>query len=78
LLKDNSKEKLKEYFTDILKILERWMNVMCKEEGEIISALIIDQLFKSIMIKLDHVFLTQEEYVEQEHHCSDLKVKEIR
>jgi hypothetical protein len=61
LLEMNQKDKLIEYFTEILIILERWMKVMCEEEGEVVSALIIDQLFKSIMIKLDQVFSTQEE-----------------
>jgi hypothetical protein len=40
---------------DLLKIVERWMRIMCEEEGEVVGALIVDQVFKNAMIKLDQV-----------------------
>ena len=49
-------DRIKVFFKDTVKILERWMKVMCHEEGDIISALTIDQLFKSVLLKLDSVF----------------------
>jgi hypothetical protein len=42
------------------------MKAMCTEEGDIVSALIVDQLIKSVMIKLDSVFTVKEAIVEAE------------
>jgi hypothetical protein len=42
------------------------MKTMCTEEGDIVSALIVDQLLKSVMVKLDSVFKVKEAIVEAE------------
>jgi len=42
------------------------MKAMCTEEGDIVSALVVDQLLKSVMIKLDSVFTVKEAIVEAE------------
>jgi len=55
------------------------MKAMCTEEGDIVSALIVDQLMKSVMIKLDSVFAVKEAIVEaelEEFHVKIYKLKE--
>ena len=52
------------FFQGIIKILERWMKVMTSEEGDMVGPLIIDQLLKSIIIKLDTVFAVKDGIVE--------------
>ena len=60
------KHEIKSFFRNTLQILERWMKTMCTEEGDIVSALVVDQLLKSVMIKLDSVFQVKEAIVERE------------
>ena len=65
-------EQIKLFYQNTLKILERWMKVMCEEEGDIISTLIIDQLFKGMLIKLDSVYVTKEQMLTDEvQKCHD-------
>lgn len=78
LLKMNSQASLHKYFSDLLKIVERWMRIMCEEEGEVVGAMVVDLVFKNAMIKLDQVFSTQEEFMDQEHEVSNSKVNEMR
>ena len=42
------------------------MKAMCTEEGDLVSALVVDQLIKSVLIKLDSVFKVKEEIVRTE------------
>lgn len=74
----NSKSNLQQYFMGLLKIVERWMRIMCEDEGEVVGALIVDQVFKNAMIKLDQVLTAQEEFMDLEHEASNCKVTEMR
>ena len=51
---------------------------MCTEEGDIVSALIVDQLIKSVMIKLDSVFTVKEAIVEAELEECQVKIYELK
>ena len=57
-------DELVDFFQGIIKILERWMKVMTSEEGDMVGPLIIDQLLKSIIIKLDTVFAVKDNIVD--------------
>lgn len=51
---------------------------MCVEEGDIVSALIVDQLMKSVMIKLDSVFKVKEAIVEAEKVENVIKLNDMK
>ena len=59
-------EPIKAFYKQSLSILERWMRVMCEEEGDMVSALVVDQLFKNMLIKMDTVFAHKETQVDDE------------
>lgn len=70
--------EVKSFFKNTLKILERWMKAMCTEEGDIVSALVVDQLLKSVLIKLDSIFKVKDMIVEAEKSDCHSKVHEIK
>jgi len=49
-------EPLQKFFEDSTHILQNYTKVMINEEGNIMSALIVDQVFKTLLIKIDAVF----------------------
>ena len=51
---------------------------MCTEEGDIVSALVVDQLLKSVMIKLDSVFTVKEAIVQAELEDCHVKIHDIK
>jgi len=51
---------------------------MCTEEGDIVSALVVDQLIKSIMIKLDSVFTVKEAIVQAELEDCQVKLHDLK
>ena len=55
LTKSANKKNTEAFFHKLPPILNRWMKCQCIEEGNVISALVIDQMMKAIMIKLDQV-----------------------
>ena len=69
---------LSTYFKKSMGIFERWMKVMCQEEGDIVSTLIVDQLFKSILIKLDQVFVTNSEQVSGHKKRCDEEIESMK
>ena len=54
------------------------MKTMCTEEGDIVSALVVDQLMKSVLIKLDSIFKVKEEIVDSEKKDCHLKIHQIK
>lgn len=63
--KDIEVSEIQKFLQRVYEILERWMKVIHQDEGDIMSALIIDQLFKTILIKLDSVFGIQDQMVKR-------------
>lgn len=62
--------EMKDYFHKIMMLLDRWMKVMTHEEGDFVSSLIIDQIFKCLVIKLDKVYGVKDRMVdEQQEFC---------
>ena len=71
-------DKVRIFFKNTLRILERWMKTMCTEEGDIVSALVVDQLIKSVMIKLDSVFTVKEAIVQAELEDCQVKLHDLK
>jgi len=46
--------------------MERWMKVMTHETGDFVGSLVIDQLIKTIIVKLDSVFAIKDEITDRE------------
>jgi hypothetical protein len=64
--------EIQAFLQRVYDILERWMKIMNLEEKDVMSALIVDQLFKSILIKLDSVFGLQDKIVNRtNNHCEE-------
>ena len=64
--------EMQEYFHKIMMLLDRWMKVMTNEEGDFVSSMIIDQIFKALIIKLDKVYGIKDRQVdEQEEFCTE-------
>lgn len=58
-------ENIQAYLKRVFDILERWMKVINEEENDVMSALIVDQFIKSIIIKFDSVFGMQVSKIEE-------------
>ena len=57
-------EELRDYFTETQSIFHRWMKIQTHEEKNMASALVIDQLVKSLMIKIDQVFTIKNQQID--------------
>ena len=62
---DSSIENIQTYFKRVFYVLERWMKVINEEENDVMSALVVDQLIKSVIIKFDAVFGLQVRNIEE-------------
>ena len=60
------------------RILGRWTDVSVNEEGQTISAFTINQLFKNMTIKLDHVFRLKQKEVDDYKEKCDKEIKKIK
>lgn len=47
--------ELNKYLEWIHRHLTRWMHIQCHSENNVFSALFIDRLFKSLVIKIDRI-----------------------
>lgn len=70
--------ELKQFFQETSKILERWMKVQTHENGDFVGTLVIDQLLKCILIKLDSVFTVKDIITEREHSDCKEKLKKFK
>jgi hypothetical protein len=70
--------EIQKFLQRIYEILERWMKIVNQDEGDIMSALIIDQLFKTILIKLDSVFGIQDEIMNRTTVDCDEKIEAMK
>jgi len=66
--------EIQTFLQRVYAILERWMKIMNLEEKDVMSALIVDQLFKSILIKLDSVFGLQDKIVNRTNDICEEKI----
>ena len=48
-------EYRRQFFDKNIKIFQRWMKVLTREEGDILSPMIIDQLYKTLFIFIDKI-----------------------
>ena len=53
---DTKTENTQKFIKKVIDILERWQKVMNSDENDVMSAFIVDQFIKSILIKFDSVF----------------------
>lgn len=70
-------DKIEKFFKEQLGIVERFMKIQCKEEGNMVSALLMDQIFKSIVIKLDQVFTQRDKQMKEYLDKCTNKVEQI-
>lgn len=70
--------ELKEFFHKIMMLLDRWMKVMTHEEGDFASSLIIDNIFKALIIKLDKVYGVKDRIVDEEQEWCQESVIELK
>lgn len=70
--------EMKEYFHKIMMLLDRWMKVMTHEEGDFVSSLIIDQIFKCLVIKLDKVYGIKDRIVDEEQEFCKKSISKLK
>lgn len=58
--------KIKAFFKNSLKILERWLKIMIKDDSNYVGAMAVDQLFKNVLLKLDSVFTLKSQVMDRE------------
>lgn len=58
--------------------MERWAKVVNTDLNDVMSALIIDNLFKSILVKLDRIFTVKDGIIDSINDDTEAKVKTIR
>jgi len=75
---DTQEENIMKFYSGSIKILERWMKIMCLEEGDIASTLVVDQLIKGMIIKLDSVFEIKNKLVDEERESFKSRIKEMK
>ena len=54
--------------------MDRFIKVMCTEEDNLISALIIDQFFKTLLTKIDFAIQTKDAQMQKYKRMQDAKV----
>lgn len=60
ILESTGRESMKLYFEGILGTLERLMKYLATDENNLFSALVIDKVFKMIILKFDSIIEVQE------------------
>ena len=71
-------DSLKDYFKKIMGIIDRWMKVMTNEEGDFASSMIIDQVMKCLIIKLDRIYGIKDRIVEKEFKFCKTSIKDVK
>ena len=62
-LKSSQPKEMIKHMVECSKMIERFTQIMCKEEENIIAGMFIDQLFKTLLIKNSHTYRIKHEYV---------------
>ena len=68
-------EDMQLYFKETMTLLQRWNKVMCEQEGDPVSALIVDKLFKGMLTKVDELIQEKNDEVDEIQEVCDSKVK---
>lgn len=64
--------ELTKYFEWVHGYLNRWMHIQCHTENNLFSALFIDQLFKSIVIKMDKIIrVKRQQKIDLNNKCEE-------
>ena len=78
LIDSASLKSVGKYMLRMSRILGRWTNVSVNEEGQTVSALIMNQLFKNVTIKLDQVFRLKDKEVSDYKEKCDREIRKIK
>ena len=68
-------DELRDYFSETQSIFHRWLKIQTHEEKNMASALVVDQLVKSLMIKIDQVFTLKNKQIAEIQEFTNEKIK---
>ena len=78
LLKRNSLANFKQYVVDSLGVLHRWSKLVNEQYNDLVSPLIVDKLFKSLLIKLDGLIGVYEDRSEQDQETCSVDLRQTK
>jgi hypothetical protein len=73
-----SSTEITKYLKKVLKMVERWCKVMNQTQNDLMSALTIDNLFKSILLKLDKIYTVKDGQIDSNHMDQRSRLKEMK
>jgi len=57
---------LRVFFFGVFQMVQEFMRIQSRDQGDIVSSLIIDYMFKIMMIKIDEVIANSKKQVQKE------------
>jgi hypothetical protein len=59
-------QNLRVFFFQVFQMVQEFMRIQSRDQGDIVSSLIVDYLFKIMMIKIDEVVANSKKQVKNE------------
>jgi hypothetical protein len=57
---------LRVFFFEVFQMVQEFMRIQSRDQGDIVQSLIVDYLFKIMMIKIDEVIANSKKQVQKE------------
>ena len=59
-------QNLRVFFFEVFQMVQEFMRIQSRDQGDIVQSLIVDYLFKIMMIKIDEVIANSKKQVQKE------------